>query len=72
VRIALTLDRNQVRAHHAAAPLRPRADPKRTGDLATQGRASQPEFIHRPRQRERLKSGYGKIFNQAKTHFPLL
>jgi hypothetical protein len=72
VRIALTLDRNQVRAHHAAAPLRPRADPKRISDLATQSRASQPEFIHRPRQRERLKSGYGKIFNQAKTHFPLL
>ena len=72
VTIALSLDLRKVRADHAAASLRPWTYSKSAGDLGTQGRAPQPEFVHRTRQRERLEPRDGYIFDQAKTHFPLL
>ena len=70
VRISLPLDRNQVRADHCGPTLRTRPNSERPGDLAPQGRASQPEFVNRPSQCQRFQSGHGEVFNEAKTHDP--
>jgi hypothetical protein len=68
VRIALTLDGNQVRANHPSPPLWSWPDPERLGNLASQRGAPEPEFVNRSRQCERLEPGGGEIFNETETH----
>ena len=68
VRIALTLDGNQVRANHSSPPLWSWPDPERLGILASQRGAPEPEFVNRSRQCQRLEPGGGEIFNETETH----
>ena len=70
MRIALAPDGNQVRANHPAAPLWSWPDPERSGNLAAERGAAEPELVDRSCQCERLESGGGVIFNETKTHDP--
>jgi hypothetical protein len=68
VRIALTLDGNEMGTEHGAPPLRACPDSQRPSNLAAQGGAPKSKLVDRARQRQGLKTGHGKIFNQAETH----
>src|SRR5271166_5184205 len=66
VRIALTLDENEMGTDHGALSLRACSDSQCPGNLAAQGGAPKPKLVDRARQRQGLETGHGKVFNKAK------